>query len=140
MGMNEQETKYHLIDPVLKKKGYDDIKWLKCETPAPVEPTGPKGRRKKGSGRTDYLLCIQVGDIPKPLPVAVLEAKKEDEDPLKGMQQAKKYSECERFDVKYVFASNGHLYGEYDHFTSLQAVAWPLVQADSQNLLPKKYD
>uniref|UniRef100_UPI00404798DA DEAD/DEAH box helicase family protein n=1 Tax=Roseivirga sp. TaxID=1964215 RepID=UPI00404798DA len=126
MGMNEQETRYHLIDPILRQKGYDDIKWLKCETPAPVEPTGPKGRRKKGSGRTDYLLCVQVGNMPKPLPVAVLEAKKEDEDPLKGMQQAKKYSECERFEVKYVFASNGHLYGEYDHFTSLQAGTWPL--------------
>ncbi len=126
MGMNEQETRYHLIDPILRKKGYDDIKWLKCETPAPVEPTGPKGRRKKGGGRTDYLLCVQVGDMPKPLPVAVLEAKKEDEDPLKGMQQAKKYSECQRFEVKYVFASNGHLYGEYDHFTNLQNGTWPL--------------
>ena len=100
MPMNEQETRYHLIDPVLRTKGYDDITKLKCETPAPVEPTGPKGRRKKGSGRTDYLLCVKAGTMPKPLPVAVLEAKKEDEDPLKGMQQAKKYSECERFEVK----------------------------------------
>jgi type I restriction enzyme R subunit len=94
MAMNEQETRYHLIDPVLRAKGYDDITKLKCETPAPVEPIGPKGRRKKGSGRTDYLLCVKVGTMPKPLPVAVLEAKKEDEDPLKGMQQAKKYDEC----------------------------------------------
>jgi type I restriction enzyme M protein len=52
--------------------------------------------------------------MPKPLPVAVLEAKKEDEDPLKGMQQAKGYSDCDRFDVKYVFASNGHRYGEFE--------------------------
>ncbi len=110
MPMNEQETRYHLIDPVLRTKGYDDITKLKCETPAPVEPTGPKGRRKKGSGRTDYLLCVKAGTMPKLLPVVVLEAKKEDEDPLKGMQQAKNYSECKRFEVKYVFASNGHLH------------------------------
>ncbi|MDO8458475.1 MAG: hypothetical protein Q7T07_16345, partial [Burkholderiaceae bacterium] len=58
-------------------------------TPAPVEPSGAKGRRRKGPGRTDYLLCVQVGDMPKPLPVAVLEAKRESEDPLKGMQQPK---------------------------------------------------
>jgi type I restriction enzyme R subunit len=32
--------------------------------------------------------------MPKPLPIAVLEAKKEQEDPLKGMQQAKGYSDC----------------------------------------------
>lgn len=128
MAMNEQETRFHLIDPILRSKGYDDIKKLKCETPAPVEPTGAKGRRKKGSGRTDYLLCVQVGNMPKPLPVAVLEAKKEDEDPLKGMQQAKNYSECQRFEVKYVFASNGHLYGEYDLFTQLQAGTFPLTE------------
>ncbi|MGD1890849.1 MAG: DEAD/DEAH box helicase family protein [Cyclobacteriaceae bacterium] len=137
--MNEQETRYHLIDPILRKKGYDDIKWLKCETPAPVEPTGSKGRRKKGSGRTDYLLCVQVGDMPKPLPVAVIEAKKEDEDPLKGMQQAKKYSECERFEVKYVFASNGHLYGEYDHFTKLQGGTWPLADFITHPELTARY-
>ncbi len=139
MGMNEQETRYHLIDPVLRTKGYDDITKLKCETPAPVEPTGAKGRRKKGSGRTDYLLCVKVGTMPKPLPVAVLEAKKEDEDPLKGMQQAKNYSECERFEVKYVFASNGHLYGEYNLFTKLQAGTFPLNDFITHSDLTARY-
>lgn len=137
--MNEQETRYHLIDPVLRTKGYDDITKLKCETPAPVEPTGPKGRRKKGSGRTDYLLCVKAGTMPKPLPVAVLEAKKEDEDALKGMDQAKKYSECERFEVKYVFASNGHRYGEYDHFTSMQAGPFPLADFITHDELTARY-
>ena len=36
------------------------------------------------------------------------------------MQQAKSYADCKRFDVKYVFSTNGHRYGEYDLFTSLQ--------------------
>lgn len=103
MSMNEAETRFHLIDPVLRGKGYNDHQWIKMETPAPVEPTGPKGRRRKGAGRTDYLLCVQVGDMPKALPVGVLEAKKESDDPLKGMQQAKGYADCKRFDVKYVF-------------------------------------
>jgi len=48
LGYNEQETRYFLIDPVLRQKGYDDHQWLKLETPAPVEPTGPKGRRRRG--------------------------------------------------------------------------------------------
>ncbi|MCM5527366.1 DEAD/DEAH box helicase family protein [Parasegetibacter sp. NRK P23] len=137
--MNEQETRYHLIDPVLRTKGYDDITKLRCETPAPVEPTGPKGRRKKGAGRTDYLLCVKAGSMPKPLPVAVLEAKKENEDALKGMDQAKKYAECERFEVKYVFASNGHLYGEFDHFTRLQAGPFPLDDFITHDDLTKRY-
>lgn len=125
MAYNEQETRFFLIDPVLRDKGYNDHQWLKMETPAPVEPTGPKGRRRKGAGRTDYLLCVQVGDMPKPLPVGVLEAKKENEDPLKGMQQAKGYADCQRFEVKYVFATNGHLYGEFDFFTNLQSGTFP---------------
>jgi len=118
---NEQETRFYLIDPVLRAKGYDDYRWLKMETPAPVEPTGPKGRRRKGAGRTDYLICVQVGDTPKPLPVGVVEVKREEEDPLKGMQQARAYADCKRFEVKYVFASNGHRYGEFDLFTNWQS-------------------
>lgn len=123
MGMNEADTRYHLIDPVLRDKGYISSDRITLETiltqPA-VEVSGPKGRRRKAPGRTDYLLCVQVGDIPKSMPIAVLEAKKESEDPLKGMQQAKGYADCKRFDVKYVFSTNGHLYGEYDFFTGLQ--------------------
>jgi hypothetical protein len=103
---NEAETRFFLIDPVLQNKGYNDYQRLRLETPAPVEPTGPKGRRRKGHGRTDYLLCVQVGDMPKPLPVAVLEAKKESDDPLKGMQQAKGYSDCRRFERLYLQQEN----------------------------------
>lgn len=122
MGMNEADTRYHLIDPVLREKGYvnrDRITLETVLTPAPVEPSGAKGRRRKGPGRTDYLLCVQPGEAPKPMPVAVLEAKKEADDPLKGMQQARGYADTLRFDVKYVFSTNGHRYGEYDRFTEL---------------------
>lgn len=126
MAFNEEKTRFHLIDPVLRKKGYDDPQRIRLETPAPVEPTGPKGRRSKHGGRTDYLLCVQVGDMPKPLPVAVLEAKRESEDPLAGMEQAKGYADCTRFDVQYVFASNGHLYGEYDKPSGIQTGPHPL--------------
>ncbi len=43
MAYNEAETRFHLIDPVLRSKGYDDHQRIKLETPAPVEPTGPMG-------------------------------------------------------------------------------------------------
>jgi type I restriction enzyme R subunit len=119
MGYNEAETRFFLIDPVLRGKGYDEHWKLRLETPAPVEPVGAKGRRKKGPGRTDYLLCVQCGDMPRALPVGVIEAKHENEDPLKGMQQAKGYAECERFNVHYVFSTNGHRYAEFDKFTGM---------------------
>ncbi len=122
MSMNEADTRFHLIDPVLRDKGYvsrDRITLETVLTPAPVEPTGPKGRRRPGKGRTDYLLCVQPADAPKSLPVAVLEAKKESADPMSGMQQARGYADTLRFDVKYVFACNGHRYGEYSRVTHL---------------------
>lgn len=142
MSMNEADTRYHLIDPVLREKGYVSRERITLETiltPAPVEPSGAKGRRRKGPGRTDYLLCVQVGEMPKALPVAVLEAKKESEDPLKGMQQAKGYADCERFDVKYVFATNGHRYGEFDGITGLQGSPFPFADFPPHADLTARY-
>ncbi len=139
MSYNEQETRSFLIDPVLRDKGYNDHQRIKMETPAPVEPTGPKGRRRKGAGRTDYLLCVQVGDMPKALSVGVIEAKRETEDPLKGMQQAKGYADCQRFEVKYVFATNGHLYGEFDVFTKLQGGPFPFSSFPPHSELCARY-
>jgi hypothetical protein len=46
MAYNEQETRSLLIDPILRDKDDNDHQWLKMETPTPVEPTGPKGRRR----------------------------------------------------------------------------------------------
>ena len=142
MSMNEADTRYHLIDPVLRGKGYVSRNRITLETiltPAPVEPSGAKGRRRKGPGRTDYLLCVQVGEMPKALPVAVLEAKKESEDPLKGMHQAKGYADCKRFDVKYVFSTNGHLFGEFDCITSLQGGPFPFVDFPPHADLTTRY-
>nr|VFJ60892.1 MAG: type I restriction enzyme, R subunit [Candidatus Kentron sp. DK] len=140
---NEQETRFYLIDPILRDKGYNEHQRLRMETPAPVEPTGPKGRRRKGAGRTDYLLCVRVGDMPKPLPVGVLEAKKETADPLKGMGQAKGYAQagddCKRFGVKYVFATNGHRYGEFDSSAKLQTGPFPLADFPTHAELTARY-
>jgi type I restriction enzyme R subunit len=142
MSMNEADTRYHLIDPVLRGKGYVSREHITLETvltPPPVEPSGPKGRRRKGPGRTDYLLCVKVDDAPKPMPVAVLEAKKEVEDPLKGMQQARGYADTLRFDVKYVFSTNGHRYGEYDRFTELINGPSPFCDFPSHPDLTARY-
>src|SRR3546814_21059437 len=77
--------------------------------------------------------------MPKALPVAVLEAKKESEGPLKGMQQAKGYANCERFDVKYVFSTNGHKYGEFDCVTSLQGGPFPFSDFPPHACLTARY-
>ncbi len=38
MAYNEAETRFYLIDPALRSKGYNEYWKLKLETPAPVEP------------------------------------------------------------------------------------------------------
>lgn len=139
MAYNEADTRFHLIDPILReKKGYREWR-ITLETPAPVEPTGNKGRRRTGNGRTDYLLCVQVGSMPRPLPVGVIEAKAESEDPLSGMQQAKRYAECTRFAVRYVFATNGHRYGEFDVGTQLPAGPFAFAEFPTHNELSDRY-
>jgi type I restriction enzyme R subunit len=138
MPKNEAETRYELIDPILRDKGYR-IPYVRLETPAPVEPIGPKGRRRKGPGKTDYLLCVEVPNGPKPLSVAILEAKKEDEDPLKGMEQAKGYSDCERFDAKYIFSTNGHRYAEFNKLTGEQKGPIPFADFPDQKHLTDRY-
>ena len=138
MAYNEAETRYHLIDPILRNKGY--LEWrIKLETPAPVKPVGNKGRRRSGPGRTDYLLCVQMGNMPKPLPVAVIEAKAETEDPLKGMQQAKGYADCKRFHVQYVFATNGHRYGEFDKTSQMPNGPFPFPDFPTHDELTARY-
>jgi type I restriction enzyme R subunit len=77
--------------------------------------------------------------MPKPLPIAVLEAKKESDDPLAGMQQAKGYADGERFDVKYVFATNGHRYGEFDCVTRLQGGPFPFSDFPPHAMLLARY-
>ena len=138
MAYNEAETRYELIDPILREKGYRHWR-IKLETPAPVEPTGNKGRRRTGNGRTDYLLCVQMGEMPKPLPVGVIEAKAETEDPLKGMEQGKRYAECVRFAVQYVFATNGHRYGEFDLGTQMPDGPFPFPDFPSHDELTARY-
>lgn len=81
--MNETETRCELIDPVLREKYYRRP-YIKLETPAPVEPIEPEGRRRNGPGRTDYPLCVEVPNGTVPLPVAIFVAKKEDAERTGG--------------------------------------------------------
>ena len=41
------------------------------------------------------------------------------------MQQAKGYSECKRFDAKYIFSTNGHRYAKFNGFTVEQTGPFP---------------
>ena len=53
MLQNESEARFQLIAPVPHQNGYDDPKWIKLETPTPIEPTGLEASRRVRAGRTD---------------------------------------------------------------------------------------
>jgi type I restriction enzyme R subunit len=75
------------------------------------------GKPKRRRGRSDYLLCLQVLEGHPPLPVAVLEAKKEDSPATLGIQQARGYAK--RFNVPFAFSTNGKLFSEFGADTGL---------------------
>lgn len=111
MGYNEADTRAKLIDPILHSLGWTEDLIRRERTAGTIEIVNGKPKRK--SGRTDYLLCLPV-DGGNPLPVAVLEAKKEEEHCTVGLEQARQYAK--RLNVAYVFSTNGHLFVEYDDF------------------------
>jgi flagellar biosynthesis/type III secretory pathway chaperone len=64
MNCSEEETRFFLIDPVLRDKGYNDHQRLKVETPAPVEPTKAiQNSRLDETGKIIQSTTKQLADI-----------------------------------------------------------------------------
>jgi type I restriction enzyme R subunit len=51
----------------------------------------------------------------QPVAVALIEAKRDDEPPDEGLEQAKKYARLNH--IPFTYSSNDYLFVEYDHFT-----------------------
>ena len=118
MTMNEAETRSLLIDPALHKRGWAiSLGTMRLEQSAgKVEKIG--GRARRSSTKTaDYTLQVRPGGSGQPVKVGVVEAKAERFPPNHGLEQAKQTAE--RHNVPFAFASNGHLYVEYDADTGL---------------------
>lgn len=62
----------------------------------------------------DYTLRMDVNAETQSVAVALIEAKSEDLPPDHGLEQAKAYTRCKRFNVPFIYASNGHLFVEYN--------------------------
>jgi type I restriction enzyme, R subunit len=109
MPRNEDKTRVELIDLVLHAGGWSEDLIRREKTPGGTDIVDGKPRKRRG--RTDYLLCIPVEEGRPPLPVALIEAKAEDKLPALGIQQARSYQK--RFNVPFVFSTNGHLYAAF---------------------------
>src|SRR5512139_3296879 len=116
MSLSESDTRAKLIDPAIHARGWTEDLIRREETAGAIEIIAGKPR-KRAKGRVDYTLRIKANPAAQPIAVALIEAKAEHLPPNHGLEQAKLYATCRRLNVPFVFASNGHLYVEYDRFS-----------------------
>lgn len=115
---NEADTRAKLIDPAIHRRGWTEDLIRREESAGEIEVINGKGRRR-GRGKVDYVLRVKVNVDTQPVALALIEAKREQLHAGDGLTQAKGYAKCRRFNVKFVFSSNGHQFVELDCFTGL---------------------
>lgn len=106
--MPEAETRKLYIDCWLREAGWDVLSVENQRIPckAGIEIQVENMPNDKGIGFCDYVLFGRDGK-----PLAVVEAKKKDEDPIKGEHQAQLYADCLEKEFGYrpvVYYTNGY--------------------------------
>src|SRR5438477_10409211 len=106
----EADTCRTLITPKLQAAGWEDdphsIAEQRTFTDGRIVVSGNRARRRPGK-RADYILRYT-----RDFPIAVVEAKCENELAAQGLQQAKDYAEILR--LKFAYATNGIIIIEFD--------------------------
>jgi len=130
--LSEADTRANYIDPQLKNSGWNTANIVR-------EYYFTAGRKLFGNTRgkrlfLDYLLRYNNTNI------AIIEAKREDEHPTKGLQQAIDYATKLRIDI--VFSSNGKQIYEYDLRTGKgdYIEKYPTPEELYQKLNAEKFD
>ena len=136
---HEADTRAKLIDPAIPKCGWTEDLIRREETAGAIEIIGGKARRR-GSGKVDYTLRIQVNPETQPVAIGLIEAKKESLPPGHGLDQAKGYATCKRLNIPFVFSSNGHLFVEFNRIAGLTSVPRPLSEFPTPAALRVRYE
>jgi type I restriction enzyme, R subunit len=123
-----------LIDPAIFDRGWtNDL--IKVEiTPGGTNIVNGKPVRRKE--RSDYLLCLPSPKGGVPMPVAILEAKKEGSHASLGLHQALTYAK--RFNVSFAYSFNGEFFVSMLRIQSLYQN--PSLYLNSQLLLSYMID
>ncbi len=111
MGLSESDTRSKLIDPRLKKSGWDESRIIREHPITDGKIIDSRGNRNSARF-ADYVLC-HGGMF-----IAIVEAKDEDKDHLLGLKQAKDY--CKMSEVKFAYSTNGHKIEEFDFTNNKQ--------------------
>jgi len=139
MGLSESDTRAKLIDPAIHQRGWTEDLIRREETAGTIEIIS-SGPHRKPKGRVDYTLRVKVTRDNQPVAVALIEAKAEHLPPAHGLEQAKLYASCKRFNVPFVYSSNGHLFVEYDFFSGLTSKPKPISEFPSPDELRARYE
>ena len=98
--MNEAETRAEHIDPALKAAGWGVVEGSRIRREFPITPGRIEGHGRRSKPLTaDYVLEYRNHKL------AVIEAKAWDEEPTKGVGQAKNYAG--KLKIRFSYSSNG---------------------------------
>lgn len=139
MSRNEAQTRFDLIDPAIEIRGWrrSEIS-IEVKTDPQIDIVDGKPRRRP-AGRTDYILRRPLADATEPIPLAIIEAKREGLPPEHGLQQGKDYRVGGLNNVPFVFSSNGHQFVEYDEATGQTSEARPMAEFPRPDELIARY-
>lgn len=136
----EADTRAKLIDPVLHTRGWSEEHIKREETAGAIEIADGRPSRA-ARGKVDYVLRVRVTATAQPIAVAYVEAKRENALPTAGLEQVKRYqAAAKRLNVPFVYSSNGHLFVEFDAFTSQTAAPRPLAEFPAPDELRARYE
>ena len=135
MPLNEADTRAKLIDPALRHCGWTEDLVFREQTAGSIVLDGKRPRRL--AGRVDYLLRVRVNPGTQPVPLALIEAKAESRPPSHGLEQARTYAR--RFNVPFVFSSNGHQFVFYDATSGHTSEPAPLGQFPNPDDLRQRW-
>lgn len=138
MSRNEDQTRFDLIDPALFARSWARADIAVEETNCAVDIINGEGKRRP-KGRADYVLRRAFLPGAEPLPLAIIEAKREGLPPEHGLQQGIGYRVGHLHHVPFVFSSNGHQFVEYDEETGLTTEARPMAEFPTPEDLIARY-
>lgn len=136
---SEADTRAELIDPVLREKGWVYPYLKREETGKAVEIVNGKPRQRTWV-HTDYTLRVEVNTQSQAVAVALIEAKAENLPPDYGLEQAKAYTRCKRFNVPFIYATNGRQFVEYDRYTGKTSAPRPMADFPTRADLRDRYE
>jgi type I restriction enzyme R subunit len=139
MALSESDTRAKLIDPAIHARGWTEDLVKREETAGGIEIVDGKPRRRP-KGFVDYTLRVKVHNETQPVAVALIEAKAERWPPTRGFEQAKAYAACKRLNVPFVYATNGHLFVEYDDFAKHTSPPRPMSEFPTPDELRLRYE